>query len=198
MKFPRTPHLPGSKATPDDLHADYTYDGPVVVTEKMDGSNIMMNQEKFITRKGSTSTADWTYPVRNFHYAVAQSIPKGIWIAGEFLYWRKAIGYDNLESPFLMFGAMKGNKCLSWTEVENLSAVTGIPTVRIIARGVLASDGISQGRNFLHAQGESTEGFVIRPTDSFQLPHYGEFVAKFVGPHHNPIAANNGINGFLN
>lgn len=27
MKFPRTPHLPGSKGTSDDLHMNYHYNG---------------------------------------------------------------------------------------------------------------------------------------------------------------------------
>lgn len=37
-KFPRTPHLKGSKGTPDDIFKDNcSYKGLMIATEKMDG-----------------------------------------------------------------------------------------------------------------------------------------------------------------
>lgn len=190
MKFPRTPHLPGSRGTDDDIHVQYSYAGEVVATEKMDGSNIMMNSDKFITRSGKTSRADWTYPMWNIFYQVKDSIPAGYWLAGEFLHWQKTVRYENLPHAFIVFGVMKGNKCLAWDDVVDMASNCGLPTVRVIARGN-PQQVISAAKNEWR---EGQEGFVVRPVAAFSLPHYQENVAKWVNGDHVATATNNGIN----
>lgn len=191
MKFPRTPHLPGSTATADDLWSTMVPQGTYLSTEKMDGSNIMMNRDKFITRKGGVSSADWAYPARHIHQEVSHLIPKGIWLAGELLTWRKSIPYEELPGEYMIFGAMKGNQCLPWEDVVDIADGCGIPPVRVLARGDF-TEVVEESRRLLN---ESMEGFVVRPTGRFQLPHYGEHVAKFVGDWHQSVATSTGRNG---
>lgn len=199
MKFPRTPHLPGSKSTLDDIHIElnkgnFRYQGDYISTEKMDGSNIMMNSKKFITRKGQTSDALWTNPVQSIQQEIGHLIPKGIWLAGELLTWRKGIAYDNLPGQYMIFGAIKGNNVLAWDDVLEIADNCGLPVVRAIAGPGSAEEVF---RDSLSKMTTSIEGFVIRPTGNFQLPHYANHVAKFVGSHHEGVATANGMNTFF-
>lgn len=197
MKYPKTPHLPGSKNNPDDIWVNMdnlNQNIDYIATEKMDGSNIMMNNKKFITRKGSVSTADWTYPARNLHYNVMNKIPNGIWITGELLTWRKCIAYENLPAEYIMFGAIKDNTCLAWDEVEELSKITGIPLVKTITNKNSMKNVIEEAKTKLS---ENMEGFVIRPYNSFPLSKFNENVAKYVGSWHYPVATSNGKNTFV-
>lgn len=193
MKFPRTPHLPGSKATPDDLWADFTPAGEYIATEKMDGSNVMINREGFVTRKGTSSSADWVWPARAIQQTVGHLIPQDTWLAGELLTWRKSISYEGLPGDFMVFGAIKGDAVLPWEEVVALAGSCGLPVVPVLHRG-----GFIEVVEAARAQmTEAQEGFVVRPTASFALSRYGEYVAKWVGAHHDPVARSRGRNGVV-
>lgn len=191
MKFPRTPHLPGSKATSDDIWADFKPSGEYVATEKMDGSNIMLNNKKFITRKGSVSNADWTYPARLTQQTVGHLIPNGIWLAGELLTWRKSIAYENLPGDFMVFSAIKGNTVLPWDEAVKIATDCGLPVVPVLSRGSFENV-VKEARSQID---ESKEGFVVRPVESFNLSLYEKHVAKYVAPHHEAIPTSVGRNG---
>lgn len=194
MKFPRAPHLPGSKSTPDDLWADLKNLDGYMSTEKLDGSNIMMNNKKFITRKGLTSSAGWTEPAQTIQRAVGHLIPQGMWLAGELMTWRKSIAYDDLPGHYIVFGVVKGNKCLPWDDVLSIADTCGLPTARVLVANGTVNDVAEQSAAMMT---ESMEGFVIRPRGDFPLPRYGEHVAKFVGAHHEPVATNNGANTII-
>lgn len=194
MKFPRTPHLPGSRGTSDDIYKDYTYSGPVVLTEKLDGSNIMMNNKKFITRKGGVSSASWTWPMREIHQLHSSMVPEGHWIAGEFLYWRKTVSYENLPYPYIAFGAVKGNKVLSFDESRKITTDAHLPFARIIE---IFDNGLPKNFSPEKYLQEGMEGFVVRPLESFQLPRYGDYVAKFVRSDFTSTATSQGVNTFL-
>lgn len=96
MKFPRTPHMPGSNTTEDGVHADLMFPEQVVITEKMDGSNLMVSRNTFMSRDGKTPHNEWTGPFHPIFVTISSLIPYGMWIAGEFLFWRKAVNYDAL------------------------------------------------------------------------------------------------------
>lgn len=199
MKFPRTPHLPGSKSTLDDIHitlnkGNFNYKGDYISTEKMDGSNIMMNNKKFITRKGSTSNAPWTYPARNIQQTIGHLIPNGVWLAGELLTWRKGIAYEDLPGEYIVFGAIKGNNVLAWDDVLEIADNCGLHTPRVLSG---PADAEKVFRESLALMDTSMEGFVMRPTQNFQLPHYANHVAKYVGSHHESVPTANGVNTFI-
>lgn len=200
MKFPRTPHLPGSKATEDDIFNTFDKElietGEFVATEKMDGSNITMDAFGAYSRSGSTPKDDWFYPARMLHANIAHNIDNGITIAGELLTWRKSIAYDNLTSDFIMFSVMDGSTVLSWDEVVEYAELLELEIVRTIARGSF-DEVVESAKKTLYNAGDTMEGFVVRNVDGFDIANYGDNVCKFVGEWHNPVATNNGRNGFL-
>lgn len=213
MKHPRTPHLPGSKSTSDDLllssnarnggTGDYAYSGDIVITEKMDGSNIMVNRSKFITRSGKLSSADWTFPARRTHQQVAHLLPKKTWLTGELVFWRKSIAYDSLPGEYLVFGAVDENgdepTALSYDETTALTESVGLPNVPLLARG--HSDDldamISDAKKRVDMSNGNMEGFVVRPAASFPFNEYESHVAKWVRGGYQPTAGNNGVNGII-
>lgn len=194
MKFPRTPHLPGSRGTEDDLFSEYSYKGPVVLTEKLDGSNVMINSQEFITRKGSTSNAPWTWPMREIQALHSPFIPKGFWIAGEFLYWQKTVEYKDLPYPYLAFGGVKGNKVLSFEDSQDLAKKAHLPFVKVLETFPEGLPKDFKPQDYLEG---NSEGFVVRPLESFPLPKYGDFVSKFVRSDFQGTAGSEGMNSFL-
>lgn len=194
MKFPRTPHLPGSKATNDDIFAtpEHTDTTIYVATEKMDGSNIMMDSHGFGTRNGEPSSAEWVYPARNIWFHCGHLIPEGVTLAGELLTWRKSIAYESLPGEYMIFGAVRDGECLSWSEVCDIADCVGLPIVKEFARGTF-DEVVEQSKKLITPK---IEGFVVRPVDAFPFTEYAKHVSKFVGAHHNPVAGNNGRNGF--
>ena len=73
FKFPRTPHMKGSKGTDDDVFKNhYRYNGLVIATEKMDGSNISLGKETWFTRAGNNYNKEWTYPINTWYYPIKE------------------------------------------------------------------------------------------------------------------------------
>ena len=104
-KFPRTPHIKGSKGTSDDIfESKYLYEGLVIATEKMDGINLTLGKDNWFLRSGNSKNQDWTYPINNFYYTLKDKIKDGDFILGEFLHWTKSVYYNNLDSNYYMFG----------------------------------------------------------------------------------------------
>lgn len=193
MKFPRTPHLPGSKGTDDDIMLDsFFLDGEVVSTEKMDGSNITLAHNTFYTRSGNTPNLDWTVPVRKIWEQVFWQLPETMLVSGELLTWRKSIAYENLPAEFLVFSVIDKGVVLSWEDTQDVASSLDLSPVPTISRGNL-KEVLNFSKSKMH---EGMEGFVVRPAGEFPFSEYGSFVAKFVGPHHVPVATNNGRNGF--
>lgn len=194
MKFPRTPHLPGSKGTDDDIMLDsFHLDGDVVSTEKMDGSNVTLASDAFYTRSGNTPNMEWTVPARKIWEQVFWQLPDSMQVAGELLTWRKSIAYESLPAEFLVFSVIDEGEVLGWDDTIEIADSLGLCTVPLIARGAF-SDVVALSKASMH---EGKEGFVIRPAQTFSFVEYGENVAKFVGAHHNPVAGNNGRNTFV-
>lgn len=86
-KFPRTPHLKGSKRTPDDIFKDNcSYKGLMIATEKMDGVNLTITNKNWYLRSGNNKNQDWTYPINNFFYFIKDKISDDCSLLGESLY----------------------------------------------------------------------------------------------------------------
>lgn len=193
LKFPRTPHLPGSKGTDDDIMLDsFFLDGEVVSTEKMDGSNITLAHDAFYTRSGNTPNLDWTVPARKVWEQVFWQLPESMMISGELLTWRKSIAYENLPAEFIVFSVIEDGVVLSWDDTVDIASSLGLVTVPVISRGDFGTV-LEESMSKMH---EGMEGFVIRPCDEFLFAEYSDTVAKFVGAHHSPVAGNNGKNTF--
>lgn len=200
MKFPRTPHITGSKATNDDIFAHFSPDfltsTQFVATEKMDGSNVTIDRKGAYARNGSTTNADWFYPARDTYYRIGHLIDDGITIAGELLSWRKCIPYEGLPGEFMVFSVIDGDTVLPWNDVVEYAQLLELPVVNVLARGYY-EDVVNTSMRKLNTRERDMEGFVMRNQDAFPISEYADNVAKFVGAWHSPVAGNTGRNTIL-
>lgn len=195
-KFPRTPHLPGSTATSDDIFArlDAFNADTFVATEKMDGSNIMITNKGAFARNGQPSSADWFYPARDIYNQVGYQLDDNMILVGELLTWRKCIPYEDLAGEFMVFSIIDGDTVMSWDDVVSFAQLLKLPVVPTIASGAIEQV-IPKAQAVVEASQGAMEGFVMRNRDAFLVDDYASNVAKFVGSWHTPVAGNVGRNG---
>jgi hypothetical protein len=120
-KYPRTWHLPFSPGlTRDDRIMP---DGvarllgrPLVLTEKMDGSNVVLR------RGGVFPRARWHESMGSLealHATIIHPLPEGIDVAAEWLLATHAIRYDRLAALCQVFGAFDADReaFVAWGDV---------------------------------------------------------------------------------
>jgi hypothetical protein len=179
-KFPRTPHLKGSKGTPDDIFKDdCSYKGLMIATEKMDGVNLTITNKSWYLRSGNNKNQNWTYPINNFFYFIKDKISDDYSLLGESLYWTKSIYYNNLEKDYYLFGINKNNKILEWKKTKQIAKELDIPIVKEVSRIGYFNEVVKEAKEELK-KNPNMEGFVVRPIESFDFSNYGEVVRKFV------------------
>lgn len=179
-KFPRTPHLKGSKGTPDDIFKDNcSYKGLMIATEKMDGVNLTITNKNWYLRSGNNKNQDWTYPINNFFYFIKDKISDDCSLLGESLYWTKSIYYDNLEKDYYLFGINKNDKILDWKKTKQIAKELDIPIVKEVSKIGYFNEVVKEAKEELK-KNPNMEGFVVRPIESFNFSDYGEVVRKFV------------------
>lgn len=203
IKYPSTPYLPFSpqwqfpESSKDDNsyleNVDCFLNAPIVITIKMDGSNIQMTKELIAARNGTVANHKSFDYLKSLH---AQKynylIPDNIEVFGEWLYTKHSIHYtEKLSIPnyLQIFGIydMKLKMWGSWNDVENMSNILGVPTVPMIKKikykeewelindiSFIAQDVIKQGH----------EGVVIRIDYPFHYGQFSDHVAKYVRPNH--------------
>lgn len=179
-KFPRTPHLKGSKGTPDDIFKDdCSYKGLMIATEKMDGVNLTITNKSWYLRSGNNKNQNWTYPINNFFYFIKDKISDDYSLLGESLYWTKSIYYNNLEKDYYLFGINKNNKILEWEKTKQIAKELDIPIVKEVSKIGYFDEVIKEAKEELK-KNPNMEGFVVRPIESFDFSNHGEVVRKFV------------------
>lgn len=182
-KFPRTPHMAGSKGTSDDIFKkeQAKIQGLCIATEKLDGSNITFDQEKFITRSGDTYKANWTAPLYVISNLIKDKIPEGVKLYGEFMQYTKSVYYENLPAPWVMFGAEKNGLMLSYYEAKKLAETIGLPFVDEFSKVGTYEEVVEEAKSKL-VPGKH-EGFVVRSIEAFPIQEYNKYVFKFVEPN---------------
>mgnify|MGYP000919295642 CR=1 FL=1 len=202
FKYPRTPHISGSCATSDDIvlkgSAGFLGDS-FVVTEKMDGTNIVMTCDGMMTRSGNQPSSSWGYPLRSTWNMVARMIPDGLGICCEFLYWRKSVPYDSLTSDFLVFSMidLDAGVVLDWNTTTMWTEDLDLHMVPVIGHENDYQSAVSQGHHHMkhkESEGIPIEGFVVRDAGKFPVPEFNQHVAKFVRSGFTGIRGNNGRN----
>lgn len=179
-KFPRTPHLKGSKGTPDDIFKDdCSYKGLMIATEKMDGVNLTITNKSWYLRSGNNKNQNWTYPINNFFYFIKDKISDDYSLLGESLYWSKSIYYNNLEKDYYLFGINKNNKILEWKKTKQIAKELDIPIVKEVSKIGYFNEVVKEAKEELK-KNPNMEGFVVRPIESFNFSDYEEVVRKFV------------------
>ncbi len=195
LKYPRTPYWPYSPTIGrgDTVHPDpERFVGrPVVVTEKLDGSNILIHRGKVYGRSvGAETTNKWMAMVKK-HHAWKVTEPD-IHLYGEDIYGVHSIHYEAVREneTFYAFALRdsKGN-FRSMAALEQFATQRSIPVVPVIFQGVFAS--IAEMRVSIHAEhakqsalGGEREGIVVRIAERFSSAEFARNVCKSVRRDH--------------
>ena len=201
-KYPRTPHWPYSQTIPhgERLMTDLSkvVGNEVVITEKLDGSNILLHQGDVYARSvsgGPAQAQPWLAMVRK-HHAWKTNSPEyqELFLYGEDIYGVHSIEYGPVpeEGTFHAFASIQEPGIFdSFQETRRIArSAPGIPTVPIIHQGIFeTSDQLDQFlREYMNhgqsALGGDVEGMVIRYAGAFPATHFNRHVCKYVRPDH--------------
>ena len=196
-KYPRTPHLPYSPGGTSDDRRIESVEGflctSIVLTEKMDGSNVCLEREACFARSHASAPNHPSFDAFKAMHAVVRSrIGEGIQVFGEWLYARHSIAYDQLPSYLMVFGVRdiaKGTWA-SWAEVEMWADELGAPTAPVLAkeewlnRPWKLQQLIETLARLPSRCGGSREGIVVRRAVGFSDSEFSTSVTKWVRKDH--------------
>jgi hypothetical protein len=196
-KYNRTMHLPWSKgATNDDKITDSISSllgKPIVITEKIDGSNTSLEFDGCFARTHSSAPSHPSFDgLKSLHAAVKYKIPQGLQLFGEWVFAQHSIHYSELPSYFLLFNVRSLTPSpiwLSWEEVELWADEIGMPTVPLLFQGVISSEKELQDitESFMIQEscyGGIREGVVVRVKSEFLDNEFSQCVMKCVRANH--------------
>ncbi|WP_330261891.1 RNA ligase family protein [Streptomyces sp. NBC_00539] len=182
--YPRTAHLPWSPgATPDDVRMS----GPialagreVVVTEKLDGENTTLYRDGLHARSPDSGHHPSRAWVKGLQGRIGPQIPAGRRVCGENLYARHSLPYEDLDGWFYGFSVWDGDHCLDWDRTVRFLRRLGVPTPRVLWRGVYDERALRK----LRIDTARQEGYVVRTVAGFPRTDFGRYVAKWVRAGH--------------
>lgn len=186
-KYPRTYHLPWSLgSTSDDKFLENTdsfIGKTIVITEKMDGENTNMYQDRIHARSIDSNDHPSRHWVKGTWGQIKDEIPDGWRICGENLYAKHSIFYDDLDTYFMVFSIWdENNYRLPWNEIIDVCKMLNLKHVPII-------DIIEYDEEYLKNLANNLdigkkEGYVIQNIESFHYTDFKDNVAKWVRPKH--------------
>lgn len=195
-KYPRTYHLPFSPgATRDDKileHLTYLLGPQVIVTEKLDGSNLCLTRERVYARSHSSPPAHASFDeAKALHARVRTCIPEHISIFGEYCYVVHSIKYKQLPDVFFVFAVRddRNQEFYSYDGVKNFCKQLGFTCVPEIGR-FYSSDKdefrrqIEQFAKAPSQFGPTKEGVVVFRNHNFHMEDFRTRVAKWVRSNH--------------
>ena len=195
LKYPHTPHWPDSPAigrgTLVHEDPDRFVGRPVVVTEKLDGSNVLIHRGRVYARSVASEAAHkWLAMVKK-HHAWKVTEPD-VLMYGEDIYGVHGIEYDPVREneTFHAFALRDADGTFrSMVDVERFTAERGIPLVPVLRCGVF--DSVAELRKFFRrehdrpsALGGEREGVVIRIAEGFPSSDFARNVCKSVRSNH--------------
>lgn len=200
-KYNRTFHLPWSPGgTNDDKRAtdvSRLIDSPIVITEKMDGSNTSLEAEGCFARTHSGAPTHSSFNgLKALHASNKYIITPKTQLFGEWCFAKHSIEYNELPSYFLLFGTRyidndgEGqHRWGAWTDVESWAGDLGISTVPLLYTGKVSSEKeLKQLTENLMIQpsacGGIREGVVVRIASSFTDSDFPSCVMKCVRANH--------------
>jgi hypothetical protein len=185
-KYPRTPHLPWSLSKQkDDLcpkGSPFQKGEEIVITEKMDGENTTLYRHGLHARSLDSNHHPSRTWVKRLWAEKAHLIGENFRVCGENLQAQHSIGYQNLESYFLVFSVWELDTCLSWEKTLEFCRTLHLHTVPVLYQGPYHPR--------LHAQlfekeaWREKEGYVLRSAHEFQKEEFPKKVGKFVRQNH--------------
>lgn len=196
-KYPRTYHFSFSPgATKEDKIAkDVTslLGRRLVMTEKMDGSNVCLTSDAVFARSHSGPPTHASFDMLKAHHAaVRSSIPEGIEIFGEWLYAVHSVRYNNLPSYLQVFGVRDGTIWWSWedtVEMANEILCSAVPMILEFQPETVAElrskvEIVALHNFFKPSCGPEREGVVVRPLLDFAQDEFEQSVFKWVRANH--------------
>lgn len=191
-KYPRMPYLTVSPAKGDD--ESRTIKTPsfchrrVILTTKMDGSNVSLTRERLAARNGSTADHLSFDRLKGMYSTIRWTLPKHLVIFGEWLYAMHSIHYVGdlaLEDFLEVFGVLDIQRGM-WLNWEDTSAIA--KRFQIWTTPVVSAGTFKRGRSiikWIKDHGRDTiaaghEGMVIRTEGEFPNAAFHEHVAKYV------------------
>lgn len=176
-KYPRTSHFEYSPgATNDDrimsfadLEVLLNY-GPLIFTEKLDGSNVCLTATEVFSRSHSGPPTHVSFnSLKTFHSQNKYLIPEGMSVFGEWTYAVHSIKYAVMTHPLNIFGVrddMTG-QWWHWDEVEEIAKELRLPTVPVLLRGPVSNkddlqDIVEMLGGLSSVYGPVREGVVVR------------------------------------
>ena len=195
LKYPRTPYWPHSPTIGrgDTVHSDPDrfVGRPVVVTEKLDGSNVLIHRGKVYGRSvAAEATNKWLAMVKK-HHAWKVTEPD-VYLYGEDIYGVHSIEYGPVreDETFCAFALRDPDGAFrSVAELERFVAERDIPLVPVLYRGEL--DSLVKLRELIrceHAKrsvlGGEREGVVVRTAEGFPSSDFARNVCKSVRRDH--------------
>lgn len=194
-KSPKIKHLPWSKtAAGDDKYFDRIEDAmfygsdDVVVTEKMDGSNVCLTRKHLFARSHGHEPEHSSFDMlkKTYHERVKYQVSKVLAVYGEWLYAKHSVTYTSLPSYLLVFGVldMRKKTWLSHDAVVEVSEALGLRTVPMVCRGAWSDrirDLSPEGKS---EYGKKREGLVIRYGGPFPFDDFDRAVGKVVRDDH--------------
>ena len=196
-KYNRTFHVPWSKgATNDDkITQDLSQliNQPIVITEKMDGSNTSLEHDGCFARTHSGPPSHVSFDgLKALHASLKYKIPDNIQLFGEWCFALHSIAYSELPGYFLLFNVRDLSSNIgwaSWEEVEMWAEEIGVPTVPVLFKGQVDSEQkLQELVESLMIQpshcGGIREGVVTRIQNSFSDDKFSSCVLKCVRANH--------------
>jgi hypothetical protein len=208
-KFPRIPHLPWSPGgTRDDKRLpriDSFLGRQIVITEKMDGSNLCMRHDAVYARSHSGMPTHKSFDLaKRLHAQLRHKIQPGISIFGEWCYAVHSIKYSSLPGFFLVFATRQesGPEQIEfdvmyppvpfwwkWDMVEVRANYMELPTAPLLFQGVVKTE--IELKNLTEELaskpslfGMDREGLVIRVAEDIENQEFSQHFAKWVRKDH--------------
>lgn len=200
-KYNRTFHVPWSPGgTSDDKRAssvERLIGSPIVITEKMDGSNTSLESKNCFSRSHSGPPTHASFNgLKALHAQVAHMIPPDMQFFGEWCYAKHSIAYEALPGYFLLFGIRElhdlqdESMWYAWDEVTGYAKeFLGVPTVPLLFKGIVNSE--KELRELIEslmiqpsAYGGIREGVVARVAGDFLDKDFSSCIMKCVRANH--------------
>lgn len=196
LKYPRSMHLPFSPgATKDDKRMtdediEFLLSDEVVITEKMDGSNVCMTNKAVFARSHGGAPAHKSFnTLKPLHARLKDSIPDNISVFGEWTYAVHSIKYTILPHHFFVFGVRDDELDIwwSWDDTRKFAEeVLGLPTVPVVLRGVFPDkekfkEIVTDLSNLSSIYGPTREGVVVRHSREIDSVPLGKAGQKLQG-----------------
>lgn len=195
-KYNRTYHFPFSPgATNDDKIAesmDALIGVPIVITEKMDGSNTSLESDGCFARTHSGPPSHPSFDgLKALHASIKYLISNYTQLFGEWCYAKHSIEYSELPGYFMIFNVRDTEFGIwsSWEEVECWANEIGVPTVPVLYEGIVSSEKelkelVESFMNQPSSCGGIREGVVVRIAKGFPDENFSKCVLKCVRANH--------------